>query len=279
MIIFLAIYIDTLTYQMTSAQILSSRIPAILREIEKSDHDLSSLLYIQVGGSMLPANHIVEKFISKFPNLKSFQSGYGSTETGFISYQPYSLPILEYKSVGIPIPGVSYKIVDRKTGNILGANEIGEVHAKTSQNKYARYLDRDKCEFMDMDGFFKTGDCGFYDSEGQLQISGRYKEVISCDGYDVYPSEFENIISAHDSVSEVAVIGVDHAEFGQTAQAFVVLKSDSNHEVSAEQLVEYHNKLVGDYYKKMKTGMVKFVDMLPKTFKGKIDKKNLIKSL
>lgn len=224
---------------------------------------------------MLPPDEVMDKFIGLFPNLKYLQSGYGLCETGFVTLQPYFVLDSDYHSSGVPLPGASYKVIDRKNGMKLGPNEIGTIHVKTIQQSAFSYLIGNQ-DYEDSEGYFKTEDAGYYNPDGLLFITGRYKEVISCDGYDVFPAEFETSLASHPLVREVAVIAVDHHTLGQTAKAFVVLHSQAiNDDQSTEkQLVEYHNERVGVYYEELNGGIT-FVDHLPRTSNGKIDKKKL----
>lgn len=252
--------------------VLPSRMSRIIADVEENEYDLSSLRHIMVGGCMLPSDDIVKRFQSLFPNLKSFQCGYGMTEVGFISGQPRFIANDDFKHVGVPFPGVSIKIIDRKTGAKLGPNCVGEIYVKTNQKSHAKYLNNaaPKEGSFDIEGYLMTGDAGYYSDDGKLCITGRYKEVITCDGYDVFPVEYEDCLASHPSVSEVAVVGIDHPNMGQIAKAFIVLKAE---DVTEDEIVEYHNKKVGVYYKKL--GCVSFVSSMPKTFNGKIDKSKL----
>lgn len=246
----------------------------MLQVAKRENVDISSLQYIHAGGSMLPSDDIVNQFIGLFPRLKHFQSGYGQSESGYVTLQPFFMPNSDYRSSGVPLPGASYKIIDRKSGMKLGPNAVGEIFVKTTQQSAASYL-IDQNNHLDSQGYFKTGDAGYYATDGRLFITGRYKELISCDAYEVFPAEFESSIASHPSVKEVAVIAADHPEFGQTAKAFVVLTSDAiKNNVSEQQLIDYHNSRVEVYYKELKGGIT-FVDALPRTSNGKVNKKKL----
>lgn len=104
---------------------------------------------------------------------------------------------------GAVLPGVQVKILDRDTGESLGPNAIGEICIKSPQ-LFAGYMNNDEANdsAYDCDGFFKSGDGGYYDDSGLLYVTDRYKEVLKVNGIQVSPTELEMILTSHDDVQE-----------------------------------------------------------------------------
>ncbi|MCY3819341.1 MAG: malonyl-CoA synthase [Gammaproteobacteria bacterium] len=124
-------------------------------------------------------------------------------------------------TVGFALPGTEARIADGD--RVLGEGEIGEIEVRGPNvfKGYWRMPDKTAEEFR-RDGFFRTGDLGVMDSEGRVSIAGRTKDLIISGGYNVYPKEVETLIDEMPEVSESAVIGVPHPDFGEGVVAVVV---------------------------------------------------------
>jgi acyl-CoA synthetase (AMP-forming)/AMP-acid ligase II len=126
-------------------------------------------------------------------------------------------------------------------------------------------------EAIDAEGWFRTGDAGFLDADGYLFIHDRVKDMIVSGGENVYPLEVEQALGAHDAVREVAVIGVDDAEFGQRLAAFVVPEPTAH--ASADDLKRYVKERLAGY--KVPRD-VTLLDELPRNAAGKVVKRELL---
>ncbi|MCM2295098.1 malonyl-CoA synthase [Rhodoferax sp.] len=146
---------------------------------------------------------------------------YGISETIMLTSNPY-LGERRGGTVGLALPGVSLRVVDGQ-GAALGAGEIGDIQVK-GLNVFAGYwrMPEKTAEEFTADGFFKTGDVGQMDAAGYVTIVGRSKDLIISGGYNVYPAELEGFINDLPGVSESAVVGVPHADFGEVGVAVVV---------------------------------------------------------
>jgi long-chain acyl-CoA synthetase len=118
---------------------------------------------------------------------------------------------------------------------------------------------------IDADGWAATEDLGRLDEDGYLYVVDRKKDVIITGGYNVYPTEVENIISTLKAVQEVAVVGVPDERWGESVKAMVVVRP--GHELDAEEILAVCRENLADY---KKPRSVEFVDELPKTGSGKI---------
>ncbi|PBB18626.1 malonyl-CoA synthase [Mesorhizobium sp. WSM4313] len=192
---------------------------------------------------------------------------YGMTETNMNTSNPYDGE-RRAGTVGFPLPGISLRITDPENGKSLPQGEIGMIEVK-GPNVFAGYWrmpGKTKAEFRE-DGFFITGDLGLIDADGYVHIVGRGKDLIISGGYNVYPKEIESEIDALDGVSESAVIGVPHPDFGEGVTAVVVRKPGSA--ISAADIV---GAITGRLAKYKHPKQVIFVDELPRNTMGKVQK-------
>jgi malonyl-CoA/methylmalonyl-CoA synthetase len=146
---------------------------------------------------------------------------YGMTETGMLTSNPYDG---ERRAgfVGPPLPDVALRIAEFETGKVLAQGEVGIVEVR-GPNIFAGYWqmpEKTATEFRP-DGYFITGDMGFIDERGYVQLVGREKDLIICGGLNVYPAEVEALLDDRADVAEAAVIGVPHPDFGEAVVAVV----------------------------------------------------------
>ncbi len=151
---------------------------------------------------------------------------YGMTETGMITSNPL---VGERKggTVGLPLPGVTVRVTEADADNdstVLAAGGIGHIQVKGDNvlPGYWRMPEKNLEEFTS-DEFFKTGDMGFMDADGYVNIVGRSKDLVISGGYNIYPKEVELVIDDLPGVAESAVIGLPHRDFGEAVVAVVVL--------------------------------------------------------
>jgi len=196
---------------------------------------------------------------------------YGMTETNMNTSNPYDGE-RRAGTVGFPLPGVSLRVTDPETGSSLAQGDIGMIEVK-GPNVFAGYWrmpEKTKAEFRN-DGFFITGDLGLIDADGYVHIVGRGKDLIISGGYNVYPKEIESEIDALDGISESAVIGIAHPDFGEGVTAVVVRKPGSA--ISAADIIQ---AIAGRLAKYKHPKQLIFLDELPRNTMGKVQK-NLLR--
>ncbi len=194
---------------------------------------------------------------------------YGMTETNMNTSNPYDGARIP-GSVGPALPGVEVRIANPETGKpIRGDVGVIEVRGPNVFGGYWNMPERTAEEFR-ADGFFITGDLGHIDERGYVYIIGRAKDLIISGGLNVYPVEVEDAINALPGVTESAVIGVPHPDFGEAVVAVVKLNAGAGMTESQmnSQLAE---RLAG--FKRPKR--VLFTDELPRNTMGKVQKKAL----
>ena len=195
---------------------------------------------------------------------------YGMTETNMNTSNPYDGPRVP-GSVGKPLPGVELRIAS-KDGTVLPQGEIGliEVRGPNVFKGYWRMPDKTAAEFR-ADGFFITGDLGRIDENGYVHILGRDKDLIISGGFNVYPKEIESLIDELPGVTELAVVGLPHRDFGEGVTACIVTSKGA--QLTEKEVLD---ALAGRLAKFKHPKRVIFVDELPRNTMGKVQK-NLIR--
>lgn len=233
--------------------------------------DFSSVRAISYGGAPC-STALLRRIEQVFPGLQGrVIQGYGLTETS---------PLLTLNvgddyhnhpdSVGVAVPTTELKIAD-PDGRALAVGAVGEIWAKGS-NVISGYWNRPEVNSEAfVDGFFRTGDVGYLDSDGFLYITDRAKDVVIRGGENVYCVEVENVLGAHPNVVEVAVIGVPHDELGEEVKAVVVI--ETGHEVTADELSAYASEHLAQY--KVPSQWEFRTDLLPRNPSGKVMKPTL----
>ncbi|WP_152219329.1 malonyl-CoA synthase [Pseudomonas sp. SCB32] len=194
---------------------------------------------------------------------------YGMTETGMNTSNPLDGERIA-GTVGFPLPGVELRITDpgKAEPTLLPQGEPGMIEVR-GPNVFQGYwrMPEKTAEELRADGYFMTGDIGFVDDRGYVQIVGRNKDMIISGGFNVYPKELEEILDTLPGVAESAVIGVPHPDFGEGVTA-VLVASKGQAPSEAQVLAALDGKLAR--FKQPKRVMV--VDALPRNVMGKVQK-------
>jgi long-chain acyl-CoA synthetase len=235
---------------------------AMLLACPIEEYDLSELRYIYSGASPLPPS-VRTELERRVPGCTVLE-GYGCTETaGIATGNPPAAN--RPGTVGVGVPGVEISIVDPATGEPISPGEDGEVVVR-GPNVMARYWDADQPQGE----WFHTGDIGRLDADGYLAIVDRIKDLIIRGGYNVYPRDVEDVLTAHPQVSAAAVVGTQDDRLGEEVVAFVSLVDGAT--VGPEELIAYAKaNLAANKYPRE----VRVVDAIPLTSVGKLDRKRL----
>ncbi|HVS68432.1 MAG TPA: AMP-binding protein [Mycobacteriales bacterium] len=191
--------------------------------------------------------------------------GYGLTETAPVLTTTLCSQVAKPSSVGRPVPGVELRIdveVDSDDEDD-SAHDPGEVVVRGA-NLFSGYWP-DGAGGPDEDGWFRTGDIGYLDDDGDLFLVDRARDLIIVSGFNVYPREVEEALLEHPDVAEVAAIGVAHPYTGETVKVLVVPREGSS--PTAEDLIDYAAGRIARF--KCPTA-VEFVDELPHSLVGKV---------
>lgn len=196
---------------------------------------------------------------------------YGMTETNMNTSNPYDGE-RRAGTVGFPLPGVELKITDPETGEEVPQGEVGQIEVRGPNvfQGYWQMPEKTAAELRE-NGFFITGDLGIIDDRGYVQIVGRNKDLIISGGYNIYPKEIELVLDEQPGVLESAVIGVPHADFGETVVG--VLVPEANAEPDLEAIAEATSQALARFKHPRK---LIIRDELPRNSMGKVQK-NLLR--
>ncbi len=192
---------------------------------------------------------------------------YGMTETNMNTTNPYDGE-RRAGSVGFPLPGVEVKITDPATSDTVTDGKVGQIEVR-GPNVFKGYwqMPEKTAEELRSDGFFITGDLGKTDRDGYIYIVGRNKDLIISGGYNIYPKEVESVLDKQPGVAESAVIGVPHADFGETVLAVVVPRPGAD--IDPEALTRASGASLARFKHPRK---IVIVDSLPRNTMGKVQK-------
>jgi long-chain acyl-CoA synthetase len=234
-------------------------------------YDLSSLRVAISGGASIPAP-VLDAFEDRLGLV--ILEGYGMTETASTTtFNPSAAERRAY-SVGKPIWGTQTQVWDAE-GQPLpsGPENVGEIVTR-GMHVMKGYLHRPEATAEAFTGdWLHTGDLGYFDSDGFLFIVSRKKELIIRGGYNVYPSEIENVLHAHPAVAEAAVVGVPDERLGEEVMAVVIVRGAA--ELRAPELVTWCRERLAAY---KCPRIVQFRAELPKNSLGKVLKDELVLS-
>ena len=197
-----------------------------------------------------------------------FTENYGQTETGPLAVRAPWHPDEKVGTVGRPAFNVELDVLDPH-GNPVPRGELGELVTRGA-HVFAAYYDEPEqtaTAFRTHDEWLWTGDLGFIDAEGYVTVVDRSKDMLISGGENVYPAEIENALYQHDAVAECAVFGIPDDRWGEIPGAHVVLKPGAS--VDEKELIEFCAARISRH---KRPRMVKFVESLPRTPVGKIQK-------
>jgi acyl-CoA synthetase (AMP-forming)/AMP-acid ligase II len=229
---------------------------------DRDKYDLSSLRIAATGAGAASVD-LKKKMFEAFPNAL-IADLFGQTEmTPVTSFRIDAGPeTLKERSVGKSI--VDIKVVD-EDGDEVPSGRPGELMYRSSWVMMGYYKDEEKTGEAMEDGWFKSGDLGYIDEDGEVRLIDRKKECINTGGEKVFPLEVEEVIHQHPKVDDVCIIGVPDEEWGATVRAVVQLKKDE--QAAPEDIIGFcRDKLAG--YKIPRS--VVFADELPLSPVGKV---------
>ncbi len=247
-------------------------VPAIYGAVNNSPvvgrYDLSSIKYCISGGAPLPLDvkHRFERITGCV-----LVEGYGLSEASPVcACNPVEGENIE-GSIGLPLPETLLEIrAIEAPHELLEKDQKGELCVSGPQVMSRYWKNEEATAETIRDGRLHTGDVGYMDEDGYVFLLDRLKDLIICNGYNVYPRNIEEAINRHPVVEEVTVIGIPDKKHGEIPKAFI--KCHAGQELEEEELLEFLKKYLSPM--EMPREM-DFRDMLPKTMIGKLSKKEL----
>ena len=259
--------------KVTGFPVVPTMVAMLLKMHNLSEYDISSLRYITNAGAALPVEHI-RSLQKLMPDTRIF-SMYGLTECIRVSYLPPDELEQRPASVGKPMPDCEVFIVDQD-GNEAGVGRPGELVVRGSNVSQGYWKDPELTSkiyrnelypaerILYSGDYFRRDDCGF------LYFLGRQDDMIKSRGERISAREIENILCAFDGVAEASVFGVSDDILGQAVKAYIV--TVPSHKLTEKDVLKY---CVANMETFMVPKYIEFVDKLPVTDNGKIDKRKL----
>ncbi|WP_435064817.1 long-chain-fatty-acid--CoA ligase [Halobaculum sp. EA56] len=253
----------------------------VINQPDAAERDLSSLRLCGVGGSGIPVE-VLRRFEELYD--ATIYEGYGLTETSPVTHFNRPETGRRVGSIGKTLPGVEAMVVDDDFAEVAPVDEgpvdeeevelddiTGEVviHGPNVMKGYHDRPEANEEAFTERDGkrWFHTGDVGYHDADGYYYIVDREKHMINTAGYNVYPREIEELLFEHEAVADAAVVGIPDERRGETVKAFVVAVPGAD--VTPEEIKQFCLDNLAEYKHPRE---VEFVDELPRTTTGKVQK-------
>jgi long-chain acyl-CoA synthetase len=235
---------------------------------ETARNQLSTIQVATSGGAPLPpwAHERFEKLTGR-QMMEAYGLSEASSATHFTPY-PRGGP---RGSIGVPLPDTEAKIMDIETGEReCAVSEIGELAVKGPQIMRGYWNNEDLTSAALRNGWFYTGDLARMDEDGFFYIVDRKDDLILSSGFNVYPSQIEEVLGKHPKIKEAAVIGVPDRIKGQAILAVIVLREGMQGD--KEELLNYCKENMPDY---RVPKAILFRDAIPRNPAGKILKRVL----
>lgn len=231
-------------------------------------YDLSSLRMMNSGAAPL-TQELVE---AVYKRLKvPIKQGYGLSETSPTTHtQPWETWDKTIGSVGLLLPNQTAKYMSPDEKEV-SVGEVGELWLK-GPNVFLGYHNNPEGtkNALTEDGYFKTGDVGYQDQDGNFYITDRVKELIKYKGFQVAPAELEGLLISHPKINDVAVVGVyDKEQATEVPRAYIVPGPGvEGNKATADDIIAWLQAKVANH--KRLRGGVRFVEEIPKSASGKI---------
>ncbi len=250
-------------HKITMTILVPTIVKMMLESQSARELDLTSLTRLVYTASPISPS-LLRQALERFPSVRFFQV-YGSTECLGVTVLRPEEHQAHAPTAGRPLPSVTVKIVDMLTCTPVADGVAGEVWVRspTTMSGYWNLPD-ETARTISPDGFLRTGDIGVL-RDGFLTLLDRAKDVIISGGENIYPVEIENVLSAHPTVAEAAVIGVPSEKWGETVLAIVV--AEPGEQVDEAELIAYTRTHLASY--KCPTS-VQTVCALPRNASGKV---------
>jgi fatty-acyl-CoA synthase len=242
-----------------------------IAELEHPDFEsfeLSSLRTGIMAGSPCPVE-VMKQVVSRM-HMEEVTIAYGMTETSPVSTQTVPEDSLDHRvsTVGRVHPHVEVKIIDPDTGGVVERGVAGELCTRGYSVMTGYWKDPERtAEAINHAGWMHTGDLATMDADGYVNIVGRIKDMIIRGGENIYPREIEEFLYTHPDVSDVQVIGVPDAKYGEELMAWVKVREGAT--LTEDDLKEFCKGRIAHY---KVPRYIRFTDEFPMTVTGKIQK-------
>ena len=248
-------------------------VPTMIYKVLETDltaHDLSTLQLVVYAGSVISPDRLAEALRRIGPVFSQVYAQTECTPIAVLRKEEHDLADpRSLESCGYPVANTDVRVLDDE-GREVPTGQAGELCVR-SPSVMQHYLRQDDVTRETLAGdWLHTGDIAVLDATGRIHIVDRKKDMIVSGGFNVYPREVEDTLATHPAVSAAAVIGVPHAQWGESVAAMVVLRAGAT--ATEEELMQHVKQHKGPL---LAPKQVRFLDSLPVTAFGKVDKKVL----
>jgi acyl-CoA synthetase (AMP-forming)/AMP-acid ligase II len=253
-------------HAVSAAMMVPVQVREMLDHAGAAVQPLASLVKLGIGGATVSAELKAESR-ARLPHARVVDH-YGQSETGPLAlFKPWH-GADKFHTIGRPAIGVDFRVVDAQ-GSPVPAGEVGEIVIRGDfmMDGYFNNPEETAAYFRSGDGWGWTGDLARVDADGFVELVGRSKDMIVSGGLNIYPREVEIVLEAHEAVAECTVFGIPHEKWGEALVAYVVRAP--GHDVEAAVLIECCARELARY---KRPAVLRFVDDIPKTPSGKIQK-------
>ena len=262
---------DIKKYQITIFPGVPTLFAAIVNYQGLQSNTLESVHSCISGGSPLPL--FVKRKFEELSGGKLVE-GYGLTEASPITHCNPLYGINKERCIGLPYPNTDARIVDVQTREILKSSQIGELEVKGPQVMRGYWKNKNETvKVLSRDGWLATGDIAYFDEQGFFYILDRKKDIILSGGYNIYPSEIENVLLEHPNIAEAAVCGIPDDFYGEKVHAFIITRNGLK--IDKKELIRFCEGKLGRY--KIPKEFI-YKTAFPKNFLGKVLKRELNKN-
>jgi len=260
-------YLETIEkYNVTIIETSATFLNFILKECNVSQYNLRLLKSCYTGGERVSTSTLKEYHNIGIPLSQIF----GMTETSIVTWLSTDNAVRKIGSVGKPVLHGEVKIINSDLEQI-SPGDIGEIMVRGPILMSGYWNKPEVTREVMSNGWFHTGDLATIDDEGFIYIVDRQKDMLISGGENVYPSEIEKLLLTNPQILDVAVYGVPDEKWGEVGKASVILKNKAK--MSDSNMVEFLHDKIGKF---KIPKYVEFVDKLPRTATGKIQKYLLI---
>ena len=255
--------------KVTAGFLVPSQLNDLITHPEFSAMPLATLTNISYAGAPM-GRALSERIRAALPHV-AFTENYGQSEACPITIRCERHGVGKRETVGRAASNAEIAVVDQD-GSLLPVGQIGDIVTRGDQlfDEYFNDPEETAKAFTLPNGWLLTGDVGFLDEDGFLTLVDRSKDILVSGGENIYPAEIENALYEHESVVECAVFGIPDERWGEVPAAHVALRPGAS--VTEHELIEFCAIKVARF---KRPRLIKFVDSLPKTPVGKIQKNEL----
>lgn len=236
---------------------------SLMQQKNIADYDLTCINLCISGASPFPTVSM-----KKFQDMTQayITEGFGLTEASPVVIASPCYGRKKEGSIGVPIPLTEAKIMDLENGTKeLGDNEIGELAVRGPQVMLGYWNNPVETANTLRDGWLYTGDIAYRDEDGYYYIVDRKKDMAIIGGYNVFPSEVDDVLFEHPKVQDVVSLSVPHRSKGETLKAYVVPKPGEK--LTSSELIAFCRQKLASY---KVPRLFEFRDELPKSMVGKV---------